>query len=92
MGARDYFVNKMLAAWEESDRKKLAGIPLPDGVIGTSDICYTQSQLRGHMLDIYYPSQTCEKMPVLIDVHGGGFMSSYKELNKLFGYSMARRG
>lgn len=92
MGVRKYFIDKMLAAWEKSDNAKLAGKSFPAGVLAEKNLCYAQDGVRGHLLDVYYPSQIKEKLPVLIDIHGGGFMSGYKELDCLFGYYMAKRG
>ena len=44
-----------------------------------------------HKLDIYYKED--EKLkPILIDIHGGGFISNDKELNHLFGNYMAQNG
>lgn len=92
MGLKDYFVNKMLASFERSDQEKLSGKPLCTGVIAESDISYAGDFLRGHLLDVYRPAAGTRKLPVLIDIHGGGFMSSYKELDRLFGFHMAKRG
>ena len=44
------------------------------------------------MLDIYFPEAAEGKLPVIIDIHGGGFVYGDKELNRLFGYHIAKRG
>lgn len=87
-----FFVEKMLRRWEKNDTKKLAGKPLPGGIIAMKDIPYANDTLRGHKLDIYMQENPSEKLPVLVDIHGGGFMSGYKELDRLFGYHMAQKG
>lgn len=92
MWIKDYFVNKMLAGWEENDRKRFAGVSLPSGIEEKRDIPYLSDSLRGHLLDIYYAERRNMPQPVIIDIHGGGFMSGYKELNRLFGYHMAEQG
>lgn len=92
MGILDYFVDKAMRKTEQNDSIRLAGKPLPDGVAVVSDIPYCDDGVRGHLLDIYLPENTGGKLPVLIDIHGGGFMSSYKELDRLFGCHMAKRG
>lgn len=43
-----------------------------DGVERISDIAYGEAGERNH-LDIYKPSKTAEKAPVLLQVHGGGW-------------------
>ncbi|MDP4121396.1 MAG: alpha/beta hydrolase [Bacillota bacterium] len=92
MGVKDYFVNKMLAGWEKSDCIRLAGISLPLEIEEKRDIPYMPDSLRGHLLDVYHSKNRDTPQPVLIDIHGGGFMSGYKELNRLFGYYMAKQG
>ena len=89
---KKYFVNKMLARWEKRDDEILAGQSLPDGVDANLNIPYDEDGNRGHLLDIYYPRGTQKKLPVIVDIHGGGFLYGYKEMNKLFGYHLAKRG
>lgn len=89
---QEYFVGKMLRRFEKSDAEKLAGKALPAGVTAQKDIPYCNDNVRGHLLDVYWPEIIDHKLPVVIDIHGGGFMSSYKELNRLFGYHLAKRG
>ncbi len=92
MSLKNYLVNKMLLSWEKADDKKLSNQTLPEGIVEEKNICYANDDIRGHLLDIYYPAKVYDKRPVLIDIHGGGFMSSYKELNRLFGFHMASCG
>lgn len=82
----------MLKNWEERDNKILAGQLFPAGVKETIDISYINDGQRGHMLDVYYQENAKEKLPVIIDIHGGGFLYGYKEMNKLYGYHLAKRG
>lgn len=82
----------MLKKWEERDNKILAEQLLPTGVKEIVDIPYINDGQRGHLLDVYYPENTKEKLPVIIDIHGGGFLYGYKEMNKLYGYHLAKRG
>jgi len=66
---------------------------MPDGITAIENVPYASDTQRGHLLDIYYPNNVMDDtLPVFIDIHGGGFMSGWKELNRLFGYHMARRG
>lgn len=55
------------------------------------DICYMNDMLDVHKLDVYYKCDGRTK-PILIDIHGGGFISNDKELNHLFGNHMAKNG
>lgn len=62
---------------------------LPDG--GTEE-----GQVRGHLLDIYFPHDALVRgshtTPVYIDIHGGGFVYGYKELNRNFNTHLAACG
>jgi acetyl esterase/lipase len=92
MGIKKYFVNKMLQGWEKRDHKILAAQALPGGIKEAADIPYIADGQRGHLLDVYYPEDAREKLPVLIDIHGGGLVYGYKDMNRLYGYHLAKRG
>lgn len=55
------------------------------------NIYYVNDEIKEHSLDIYYKSENNLK-PILIDIHGGGFIANDKELNHLFGNYMAQNG
>ena len=55
------------------------------------NINYNRDDNIEHSLDIYYRDND-EIKPILIDIHGGGFISNDKELNHLFGNYMAQKG
>ena len=92
MGVKSYFVNQMFKSWEKRDTAALSSQPLPCGVTALCDIPYMDDGETGHMLDIYYPEAAEEKLPVIIDIHGGGFLYGDKALNRLLGYHLAKRG
>ncbi|HHT23897.1 MAG TPA: alpha/beta hydrolase [Clostridiaceae bacterium] len=55
------------------------------------DISYIKDDSIEHKLDIYYKSNN-ELKPIMIDIHGGGFISGYKEMDSLFANYLAQRG
>ena len=55
------------------------------------DISYIDDNSIEHKLDIYYINDKKTK-PIIIDIHGGGFISSYKEMDSLFSNYLAQRG
>jgi acetyl esterase/lipase len=55
------------------------------------DISYIDDNSIEHKLDIHYLINQKLK-PILIDIHGGGFISGYKEMNSLFANYLAQRG
>ncbi len=50
----------------------------PEGTILHSNIAYNNDTLQKHLLDIYLPSKPSKKMPLVIFVHGGGWLSNDK--------------
>lgn len=74
----------------KSDRKRDALIPFPTGVAQITDISYGPHR-KHNLLDVYYPegAQCC---PVIINVHGGGYVYGDKELYKRYCMDLARRG
>lgn len=81
--------------WENTgkmDAKRIASQTEPTGLEQILDIPYKDDGHRGHLLDIYYPEGTTEKLPVIIDIHGGGWMYGYKEINKYFCLKLAQKG
>lgn len=58
------------------------------------DIPYMDDGNLYHMLDVYYPADTAstDKLPVIIDIHGGGWMYATKDLNEYYCRALADRG
>ena len=89
------FVRIVKKFWEKTeieDNKRLATQSKPEGVTEICDIAYIDDGNKYHLLDLYYPEGTTGKLPVIIDVHGGGWVYGDKELNKIFCLNMAKRG
>lgn len=85
-------LDKNWANTEKSDAKRIASQTEPDTCVQALDIPYIDDGERAHLLDIYYPKGTSEKLPVIIDIHGGGWMYGYKEINKNFCLKLAEKG
>ncbi len=86
------FVKKFWHQTEIEDQKRLATQSKPDGIVEINDIPYIDDGNKYHLMDLYYPEGTTGKLPVIIDVHGGGWVYGDKELNKIFCLNMAKRG
>ena len=71
---------------ERMDNKRIASQTPTPGIKAICDIPYINDGERAHLLDIYYPESTKEtdRLPVIIDIHGGGWLYGYKEINKYF--------
>lgn len=66
----------------------------PPEVEMVKDIPYIDDGNLYHMLDVYYPKGMAadEKLPVIIDIHGGGWMYATKDLNEYYCRALADRG
>ena len=81
--------------WENTgkmDAKRIASQTEPEGLVKILDIPYIDDGEKAHLLDIYYPEGTTEKLSVIIDIHGGGWMYGYKEINKNFCLKLSEKG
>lgn len=74
----------------KSDRKRDSIIPLPAGVKQMCDISYGPHG-KWNRLDVYYPAGA-ESCPVIVNIHGGGFVYGTKEIYKRYCMDLARRG
>lgn len=77
---------------EKNDAKRIASQTPTPGITQLLDIPYIADKTREHLLDIYYPENTHEKLPVIVDVHGGGWLYGYKEINKYYCLKLAEKG
>lgn len=77
---------------KEGDAKRMSGQKDPDGVVETNDIPYLNDGHKYHLLDIYKPQGANGVLPVIVDIHGGGWVYGDKELNKKYCLHLASRG
>lgn len=85
----------ILNMWDDTsknDAKRETLHPLIEGIERISDIPYLDDGDKMHLFDIYYPENTKGKLPVIIDIHGGGWVYGDKNLNGYFCRSLATRG
>jgi acetyl esterase/lipase len=72
--------------------KERSGIfKLPDDVVHIKDIRYDRKYPE-RKLDVYRPSDTSRKYPVIVNVHGGGLVMGNKEFNTYFCAQLAKLG
>ncbi len=76
------------------DASKHAVQTPPDDVFKVKDIAYVDDGNIFHQLDVYYPESTAAdaQLPVIIDIHGGGWMYGDKDLNEYYCLELAHRG
>jgi acetyl esterase len=56
------------------------------------DICYGETNIKEHFLDIYQPKNPPEKSPVCLYIHGGGFSLLSKNTHWMAALYLARQG
>ncbi len=74
----------------KSDRKRDSLIPFPSGVKQVCNISYGPNG-KWNLLDVYRPAGD-RILPVIVNVHGGGFVYGSKEIYKRYCMDLARRG
>jgi acetyl esterase/lipase len=89
---RDYFIKRYVDEDDERTLRIHSQRPFPENITEIIDIPYIDSGDTGHLLDIYYPNNTEGPFPVIINIHGGGFLSESKETNRLFSHHLAEKG
>ena len=74
----DWWWNKQVL---KSDKKRAAKLTKTTGVSAIKDLEYIGDGSKWHLMDVYRPKGTeNEKLPVIIDIHGGGWMYGDKDL------------
>ena len=83
-------------AFARSDLPRSQYWSVPDDIDMITDIPYLDDTIRGHLLDLYLPHDAVIRqgrtLPVYVDIHGGGFVYGYKELNRNFNVTLAQHG
>lgn len=94
---KDGVIKMMQVFWKfcnSSDIKKHEKQSPPQDITAIYDKFYIDDGNIYHMLDIYYPEEVSEgeRLPVVIDIHGGGWMYGDKNLNENYCRAIASRG
>ncbi len=92
MGIFEKVVLRFWKSIAKSDAKRLNTQKQPENIHIIGDIPYIDNGKEQNKLDIYYPEKPTKALPVIIDVHGGGWLYGNKELNRFYCMSLATRG
>jgi len=85
-----------IAAWvfrhncKKNDAKRDAGLSTPEDIFRVDDISY--GPYKVNVLDVYRPKHAEGKLPVIVSVHGGGWIYGDKELYQHYCMNLAQRG
>ena len=81
----------MRRGFAKSDKARDAGLSTPENVIRYDDIQYGANR-KWQILDVYRPREKEGKLPVIISIHGGGWVYGDKEVYQFYCMSLAQRG
>lgn len=83
---------KLRKEWQASDDQRDAGLnPHPRDVKRIDNLTYGEHGVD-NKLDLYFPAQYSGSLPVVINVHGGGYFYATKETYQFYGLMVARAG
>lgn len=85
-------VEKIRKDFGEGDAKRDAGQKTPEDILRYDDILYGTIDSTWQKLDVYRPKNTTKKLPVIMSVHGGGWVYGDKEVYQWYCMSLAQRG
>ena len=77
--------------FKRGDVKRDAGLTTPEDICRFDDIPYGPDK-RWNLLDVYRPKGLDGKAPVIVSVHGGGWVYGDKERYQFYCMSLAQRG
>ncbi len=80
-----------IAGATKGDAKRDAGLTTPENIQRFDDILYGPNK-KWNVLDVYRPKDAEGKLPVLINIHGGGWIYGDKELYQFYCMEMAQHG
>ena len=73
------------------DEKRNEGLKTPEGIQRFDNILYGKDKTR-NLLDVYRPKNYEGKLPVIISIHGGGWVYGNKEIMQFYCMSLAEKG
>lgn len=78
--------------FSEGDAKRDEGLTTPDNIIRYDNIPYGKDP-KWQILDVYRPKEReGEKLPVIVSVHGGGWVYGDKEVYQFYCMELAKHG
>lgn len=83
-------VRVMRRLWAKSDAKRDAGLVEPEGIIIDRSISYGKYR-NYNLLDVYRPCKD-KKLPVIVNIHGGGYFYGSKDLYRFYCMELAKTG
>lgn len=74
------------------DKKRDRDLKIPEDLILHHDLSFSGKQEKYEMLDVYYPKGTSRPLPVILNVHGGGWVYGTKDVYLQYCLFLAQQG
>ncbi len=81
----------LCSIFNRNDAKRDAGLVTPDDIIRYDNILYGPDE-KWNQLDVYRPRSACRPLPIIVSVHGGGWVYGDKERYQYYCMSLAQHG
>lgn len=85
------YSESIVKSFTEGDNIRDAGLTTPENVDRYDDLQYGEDR-KWQLLDVYRPKEGTVLLPVIISVHGGGWVYGDKERYQYYCMSLAQRG
>ncbi|WP_086314410.1 hypothetical protein A5821_001977 [Enterococcus sp. 7F3_DIV0205] len=87
----NFDISTMRKNIREIDEKRDAGLTEPDSLEKIRNLSYGPYGIE-NTFDIYYPKNTDQCLPTIVNIHGGGFFYGDKELYRFYTMYLATQG
>ncbi|MFA6867022.1 MAG: alpha/beta hydrolase [Clostridia bacterium] len=92
MGIHNNIVNKFCKFNDNLEVERNKNRKPIEGIVKNLDIPYMDDDNIYHLLDVFYPENTNGKLPIIIDIHGGGWIYGTKAINSQYCQDLAKGG
>ena len=75
-----------------TDKKRDEGLFAPKEIVRHVNIAYDNKDSKWNLLDVYRPKDRSDLLPVIISVHGGGWVYGDKEVYQFYCMELAKEG
>lgn len=83
--------DKIRKSFGEGDARRDAGLITPENIVRYDNILYGED-LKWNVLDVYRPGNRRGELPVIVSVHGGGWVYGDKDKYQFYCMNLAQRG
>lgn len=86
-----YISDFVRSQWTKNDASRDEGLSTPDDILRYDNILYGNDR-QYQVLDVYRPKNAAPFLPVIVSVHGGGWVYGTKETYQFYCMSLAQQG